>query len=482
MRRPSLASMAVLFAFLAAGDRFGQCADRGPGSGGNPSAAIAAASHRPNVLFLFTDDQRKDTIHALGNPHIKTPNLDKLVESGLTFQNAYCMGGNNAAVCLPSRQMLLSGLSWFAVKKADLTKVPNFPTSLNAAGYLTYHIGKKGNTPENVQKFFTENHYIQEAVSRQQGRPGEAVADGAVDFLRRWDKQKPFCMYVAFETPHDPRQAPPEYLAQYDPAKIPAPPNFLPFHPFDNGELTIRDEKLAPWPRGKEDIQGHLRDYYAVITFMDGQIGRILEALGKTGQYDNTIIIFSSDQGIAIGSHGLMGKQNLYEHSMGVPLVFCGPGIPKGKVSDTLCYLFDVYPTVCDLVGAKIPATLEGRSLAPILAGRTDRVRDTVFLAYKDVQRAVRDDRWKLIVYPQVHVAQLFDLKTDPYETKNLAADPTYADRIKRLTALMEEQQKLFGDTQPLRAEKPGPAAIDLDFFKQPPAKKAVPKIFPRVL
>lgn len=435
----------------------------------SPKADVRTSKPRkPNVLFFFTDDQRQDTVGALGNPHIQTPNLDELVESGFMFKNAYCMGGFSGAVCLPSRMMMLRGRSWFSVR--NLPKdAPNFPRSMNEAGYVSYHHGKQGNTDREVHKSFVHSHYLQDQAVRLSGEPGKVIADDAIDFLRTREKAMPFFMYLAFATPHDPRVAPQSYLDKYPLEKIPLPPNFQPFHPFDNGDLAIRDERLAPWPRTDEIIRKHLRDYYAVITYLDEQIGRIIQTLKEIGEYDNTIIIFSSDQGIAIGSHGLMGKQNLYEHSMGVPLIFCGPGISKGKSSDAFAYLFDVYPTVCDLVGTNVPAGLEGKSLAPIIQGQTPAVRDTIFLAYKDLQRAVRRGRWKLLCYPQVNKTQLFDLQQDPHETKNLADDPSQAKRIKELMALMVEQQKTFDDTQPLRSENPRPAEIGLDFFNNLP-------------
>jgi len=436
---------------------------------GQPAAG--KARKKPNVLFLFTDDQREDTITALGNPHIKTPNLDRLVKSGVVFRNAYCMGGFSGAVCLPSRMMMLRGRSWFSVR--GLPKgFSNFPKSLNEAGYVSYHHGKRGNTDRAVHTCFTHSHYLNDGAVRRSGHPGEVVANDAIQFLRAHKKDRPFFMYLAFACPHDPRIATKEYLGKYDVAKVPLPPNFMPFHPFNNGELVIRDERLAPWPRTPAVIRKHLRDYYAVITCLDGQIGRIIETLKEIGEYDNTIIIFSSDQGLAVGSHGLMGKQSLYEHSMGVPLIFSGPGIPRGRTTDTFAYLFDLYPTVCELVGARVPDGLEGRSLAPIIQGKAEKVRDTIFLAYKNLQRAVRRGRWKLLRYPQINKTQLFDLETDPHETKDLAGDPAHAGRIKELMALMAEQQKLFGDTQPLTSATPRPAEVDLDFFKKLPPRR----------
>jgi len=433
---------------------------------------------RPNFLFIFTDDQREDTVAALGNPHVKTPNLDKLVKSGMAFTNAYCMGGFSPAVCLPSRMMLLRGRSWFSVR--DVPKDgPNLARSLNEAGYVTYHHGKAGNADKWAHTFFTQSHYLGGKDDRTSGYPCKQLADDAIAFLRQYKEKssgewrdKPFCMYLAPANPHDPRVAARKYMDMYDVDKIPLPANYLPYHPFDNGEMFIRDEKLAPWPRTEKVIREHVRDYWAVVTAMDEQIGRILEALRETGEYDNTIIIFSSDQGIALGSHGLMGKQNLYEHSMCVPLIMSGPGIPPGASSDAPCYLFDVYPTICELAGAKTPASLEGKGLAPVIAGKAGSVRDTIFLGYMDCQRAVRHGQWKLIRYPKVNVTQLFDLQADPFETNNLADDPAHAGKVKELTALLAEQQKLFGDKLPLTADKPSPAKVDLEFFKKPPPRR----------
>lgn len=452
-----------------------------------PAARVRAegpAPGRPNVLFLFTDDQQEHTVRALGNPLIQTPNLDKLVEQGCVFQNAYCMGGYSAAVCLPARQMTLSGRAWFAVR--DLPKdAPNFPRSMNEAGYVTYHYGKRGNTAVEIQALFQHNRYLEnDNADRTCGYPGRAITDDAIAFLKEHRKTnlatptaaKPFCMYLAFANPHDPRVAAPEYLNRYPVDKIPLPPNFLPFHPFNNGELLIRDERLAPWPRPEENVRGQIRDYYAVITALDEQIGRILQCLREIGQYDNTIIVFSTDQGIALGCHGLMGKQNLYEPSMGIPLVFSGPGIPRGKSTEALAYIFDIYPTICELAGVPVPGGLDGKSLAPVIRGKADGVRDAIFLAYKDMQRAVRQGPWKLIRYPQINRVQLFNLKSDPYETKDLSADPAQAERIRQLTQLMEQEQRRFGDSQPLVVSDPKPGDVDMTYYQNAPPEQSKAK------
>jgi arylsulfatase A-like enzyme len=233
----------------------------------------------------------------------------------------------------------------------------------------------------------------------------------------------------------------------YPPDKVPLPRSFLPQHPFDNGELQVRDEKLARLPRTPEEMRRHLADYYAVISFMDAQIGRILAALEKNDQARNTIIIFSSDSGLAVGGlHGLMGKQNLYEHNK-PPLLIHGPGIPKGK-SEALVYLFDLFPTLCDLTGTPTPTGLDGQSLLPILKGEKTKVRDSLFGAYRDCQRMVRDERWKLLKYNAAGVrnVQLFDLANDPDEVTNLAADPRHREQVIRLEKLLVDAQKWAGD------------------------------------
>ena len=422
----------------------------------------AKAPKKPNVMFIYTDDQREDTVSALGNPNIKTPNLDSLVKRGMVFRNAYCMGGFSAAVCLPSRMQMLRGRCWFHVRNLP-AGFSNFPTSMKQAGYETFFLGKAGNSDTQVQSLFEHNGHVVATL-----QPGKPLADGTIEFLKARKKDRPFFIYLGGPAPHDPRIAPKEYMDMYDPAKIPLPPNFKPFHPFDNGEMKIRDEKLAHWPRGEDEIRGHLRDYYAMITHMDMEIGRIFQALKDTGEFDNTIVIFSSDQGIAIGSHGLMGKQNLYEHSMGVPLIFAGPGIPAGKETDAFAYHFDIFPTVCDLIGAPVPTDIDGKSLAGVIRGQAADVRDTIFLAYKDIQRAVRKGPWKLIRYPKVDKTQLFNLADDHCETKDLAGEPGQAARVKEMLALMDDQQKLFDDHDPLTVTKPAKAEVDLEFFRNP--------------
>ena len=438
-------------------------------------AAPLHAGARPNVVFILSDDQRADTIAALGNKQIKTPALDRLVKNGTFFSRAYCMGGMQGAICVPSRAMILSGRTLFRVRE-NLDKQTTWPEVLTRLGYATFMTGKWHNgRPSALRSFQLGDSvffggmgnplalpvadFARGAKVRDLGKSAKHAAvqfaDEAVAFIKKQKRGQPFLAYVAFTSPHDPRVATKELHDYYDAHKPPLPANFLPVHPFDNGEMTVRDEKLLPWPRTEKDVRQALADYYACITLMDAQVGRILAALEEAGLLENTIIIFASDHGLAIGSHGLLGKQNLYDHSMRAPLIVAGPGLPKGKTSDALCYLLDICPTVLDLTGSEIPAEVEGKSLAPLLRGKATRLRESLLCAYRDVQRSVRDERWHLIRYPKINKTQLFDLETDPEERADLAADPAQARRVEHLMDLLRRLQKQTGDEAPLSSARP---------------------------
>lgn len=425
---------------------------------------------QPNIIFLFTDDQRPDTIGALGNKVIQTPNLDILATTGFVFRNAYCQGSTMPAVCNPSRHMLLSGRSLYRFDPKR--KEGTFADVLNGAGYVSWHTGKRGNTAQAYHKAFHYSSYLEDEKERNSGHHGREAINRASSFLRnQWDQKKPLFMYIAFEGPHDPRVAAPEWLNRYKREDIPLPINYMPHHPFDNGEMLIRDERLAPWPRSREEVRKQLHDYYGCITSIDYQIGRLFATLKELKQYENTIFIFSADHGLAMGSHGLFGKQNLYEHSMKSPLLIAGPGVPRGS-SDALAYLFDIFPTAAEFAGAKMPTDIEGQSLVSVMTGKKESVRDTLFLAYRDVQRAVRRGDWKLIRYPKVDVTQLFDLRNDPHEMKSLADDPVHSKKRQEMMTLLVAQQNVFGDKTPLTVAMPQKAKVDETFFQKAPRPK----------
>lgn len=474
--------------------------DRGPTAhAGSTGPTRTPGEKRPNIVFFFADDQRFNTIHALGNRQIRTPTLDALVEAGTTLTHAHIMGGSAGAVCMPSRAMLMTGRTLYHIE-GEGQEIPRehvlLGEALRGAGYTTFGTGKWHNGPSSYARSFStgdeiffggmEDHWtvpayhfdpsgrydlrqpfirdpwLSNAVAYRRCdhiTPGkhssELFADAAISFLEEQPADEPFFAYVSFMAPHDPRSMPAEYLQLYDPDTIELPPNFLPEHPFDNGDLQVRDEHLAAWPRTEAEIRRHIAEYYAMITHLDAQIGRVMDTLRRRGLGDDTIVVFAGDNGLALGQHGLMGKQNLYDHSVRVPLVFSGPGVPRGQQREAYCYLLDIFPTLVDLVGLDTPRTVEGVSLVPAMRDSAEQVRELLLCAYRGVQRSARDSRYKLIEYvvDGRRTTQLFDVQTDPWEMTNLAADAGYAAHVTRLRGELERWRTELDDNRPGQGE-----------------------------
>jgi arylsulfatase A-like enzyme len=253
--------------------------------------------------------------------------------------------------------------------------------------------------------------------------------------------------------PHDPRTTPKAYRDLYQDDSITIPGNFMGVHPFDNGEMDVRDEHLEAWPRTPAAIRRHLADYYAMITHLDDRIGDIVDTVARQGKLNRTIFILAGDNGLAIGSHGLMGKQNLYDHSIHVPLLWAGPGIVPGHISHSRCYLFDIFPTVCDLLGIETPSTVDGISMAKQLTDSSLGVAGgrgphaTMCFAYKNLQRCIMDDTRKLIKYTVPQPCgdgttiryQLFDRQSDPSELRDISSEPQEQAHLERLGKHLEE-------------------------------------------
>lgn len=433
---------------------------------------------KPNILFFFTDDQRFDTIHALGQEQLVTTNMDRLVANGTSFTHACIPGGNHEAVCMPSRAMLHTGRTLFHLQGAG----EGIPAEhlllgevLHQAGYRCFGTGKWHNGSPSYARSFSdgaeiffggmEDHWNVPACDfdpsgRYERKPlcdnawssnelswrqcdhiragkhsSELFAEASIDFLRGYTSEQPFFLYISFMAPHDPRTMPREYLEMYPPGKIELPPNLLPRHPFNMGKMQVRDELLAPWPRTPELIRRHIAEYYAMISHLDAQIGRVVVELDRLGLTENTIVLLAGDNGLAVGQHGLMGKQNNYEHSVRVPLILSGPGVPRGEKRDAFVYLLDIYPTLCELVGIEIPESVEGKSLVPALKDPEQKIRKSLFFAYEEFQRSVRTRRFKLIEYVvrgRRH-SQLFDLDSDPWETQNLVASVDHRQTLQQL-------------------------------------------------
>ena len=428
----------------------------------------------PNIVFLISDDHRSDALGAAGNASVHTPVMDALAAQGTLLTHACNMGAMHGAVCMPSRAMIMTSRTLFHLQEGGRVIPPGdvtFPELLRGNGYRTHAVGKwHSDEASHLRCFETGSSLFFGGMFQNQWQPAvcqrtpagsghtppvtvdrhatELFADSAVNFLKEYRDDKPFMLYVAFTSPHDPRTPPKEYLDRYPPEKIPLPPNFLPEHPFDNGEVRGRDEELAPFPRTPKIVQRHTADYYGMVTHLDAQIGRILAALDASGRAGNTIVVYTADHGLAVGRHGLFGKQNLYDHSIRVPMILRGPFIPRGKRIDSFCYLLDLYPTFCELLGIDAPGTVEGKSLVPLFDGNREALRETMFFAYKSNIRSVRDVRMKLLEYTVkgAHTTQLFDTIADPYETRNLAADKQYADILAQLRTELARWQGAVDD------------------------------------
>ncbi len=457
---------------------------------------------RPNIIFILTDDQRFDTIGALNCPDIDTPNFDRLVRSGLAFTQATIMGGTSPAVCMPSRNMILTGRGLYEIN-AHSRIIPEdhvtFPEVLRNAGYRTWHVGKwhqdlashkrcfmdgaklfmsgiEANPQEcdfhwhlHLFDYRADSNYVKGEYQcqdppirpftppytrhKEDGLHSSTVfTNAAIDMIRSHDQgDDPFMLYLAYVAPHDPRQYPSRYFRKYNADDIPLPENFLPRHPFDNGDLMVRDELLAGHPRLPWEIREHIKDYYAIVSHLDEEIGRLLDTLDETGRADDTIVILAGDNGLAVGQHGLMGKQNLYEHSIRVPLIMRGPDIPRNARSETPCYLADLCPTLCEMAGASAPGSATAKSLLPAVTNQNRRIHDRTYHGYLDIQRALRQRPYKLIEY---HVngqrrTQLFDIVADPKEMHDLAGDASCAEVLRRMQTEILLCRDACGDYQP---------------------------------
>jgi choline-sulfatase len=474
------------------------------GPGGFASRSVAAAARRPNILFIIVDDQ-SPLEFKIYNPKsaLQTPNIDRLAAEGMTFDEAYHMGAFISAVCTPSRHMIKCGRTlWHlpiapeAAKRCPPELEQNTIAAVfNRAGYDTMRTGKPGNSYEAAKKFFTVNKEskgragVQPEGTAWHGQQVMDYLDGRVDTKDR----DPFLIYFGFSHPHDPRNGTEELLAKYgatnhtDPNNLPPanpkqpllPVNYLPAHPFPTTLLPDqRDETQVSgvWKnRDERTIRNEIGRYFACSEDIDTQIGRVLRKLEAMGEMENTWIFYTSDHGIAIGRHGLQGKQNLYQHTWRVPFIAKGPGIKAGSRVGGNIYLLDVLATLCDIAGFAAPGSNEGVSFKPVLDGRQSEIRDVLYGVHgggtKPGMRCVKKGDWKLIKYDgdngAVHETQLFNLAENPDELLqqhhdpavialtgmtpaknqiNLAADPRHADKLAEMEALLLAEMRRLHD------------------------------------
>ncbi len=482
-----------------------------------PKPPATAETTKPNIVFLFTDDQTFASINALGNEEIHTPNLDRMVKAGTSFTHAYNMGGWHGAVCVASRSMIISGAYlWNAQEKARLWAAKDstalqqtWPKLMEQEGYDTYMTGKwhveapadvifsqtehirpgmppdrRGELSAAFKKWETEsgdmkdwNNYLPMEYARPTDENdiewlatdtlqggfweggthwSEVVRNDALDFIdRAKTKKNPFFMYLAFNAPHDPRQAPQRFLDMYPLDSIAVPDNFLPEYPWKDAignEPTLRDEALAPYPRTEYAVKKHRQEYYAIISHLDEQIGIILDTLTASGKMDNTYIFFGADHGLSVGQHGLIGKQSLFDHSVRIPLILMGPDVPKNQTLSQDVYLQDIMATSLDLAGIDKPDYVQFKSFKKLLSEEnTQGNYHGVYGAYMNLQRMIRKDGYKLLVYPKIDKVLLFDMKTDPHEINDLADKPEHQEKVKVLFEDLMELQKTMNDSLDLK-------------------------------
>lgn len=437
---------------------------------------------KPNVLFIVTDDQRWDTIHALGNSEILTPNLDKLAKRGTAFVRSHIAGGTCGAVCMPSRAMILTGRNPFHLEElggnipeehktvAEVFKnngyetvglgkwhngCPGYARSFTQGAKIFFGgmwdhwnvptcrydpTGKYDNVINFVVDFYNDNHPQEQHCDEFD--PGKhsstLLTDAAIELLEKNAAgDKPFFMYLAYLAPHDPRTMPDSFRQMYDSEKITLPPNFQQIIDTNYPLMVHRDEHLASYPRKEDEIREHIAEYYAMITHLDYEIGRLLDALHESGEEENTIVVFTGDNGLAVGQHGWLGKEDIYEHGVRTPLIFAGPGIAENVKNEAYVYLYDVFPTLCEKAGLDIPDSVDGKSFARLLDGYGgESFRDELYLIFDEFVRGVKDEEYKLIEYRNGDADKdkwtfLYNLRKDPWETENLAAKPEYAQKVR---------------------------------------------------
>lgn len=436
------------------------------------SPAMGQGHEQPNFLLIVSDDQRPDTFPGTGGKMQVMSAIQRLAQRGTVLPQANCA----YPVCVPSRTEMLTGRIFPRAIDHNQTQPPTLPEQLRAAGYVAWHVGKWHMAGKPITRGFTESRALftesatnpkppmtydshgraitgyrgwvfQDDAGNEYPELGvgltpdisERFADAAIELIKRGSPQ-PFFLHLNFTAPHDPRLMPTGLENKYPPDSLPMPGNFQPMPAI---ELKTRDENLLPRPLAPQAIKEELSAYYAQIDYMDEQIQRVLDALAESGKADNTVIIYVSDHGLALGSHGLIGKQNLYDHTLLTPCVIAGPGIKQDNVIDAQVYLRDISATILRLSGASIPDAWDGVDLLPLLRGAVAEVHPYVIGYYMDESRTVRTHEWKLILYPKKGLLHLFNIRQDPLEKVNLADDPQYSVIIDDLQAKLQEWSSL---------------------------------------
>lgn len=465
---------------------------------------LPAVERKPNFVYIFTDDQRWDALGVVQKeqedrarfPWLKTPHLDRLAREGVRFRNAFVVN----ALCAPSRATLVTG-QYGHVNGVVNNHTPHpdgnlsLPALLRPAGYTSAYIGKwhhgsqSGKRPgfDYSASFVGQGKYfdcpveINGVATPTQGFIDDVTTEYAAGFIRA-NKDQPFLMILGYKTCHGPFAPPPRHEKTYEGEQARRVPNLgarAPYRPIDAKPAAAKAaESDAPTvPTNLGMFRG--------ITAIDDNVGKLLDLLDELKLTDDTVVCFSSDNGFYLGEHGLGDKRSAYEEALRVPMLVRYPRLmPQGRTEDRMVLNVDPAPTFLDLAGMQVPATMHGRSWKPLLAGEANVPwRDSFFYCYffergfaTPTTTAVRTENAKLIKYPgHDDWTEVFDLKDDPYETKNLAADPAYAELRKTLEAEYDKQAKAIRFQVPAFADQP-PADGSLPTTKKAETKKKAAK------
>lgn len=464
---------------------FGGCA---------PALVRNARARRPNIVFIMTDDHARSAMSLYGNRVVRTPNLDRIAQEGLRFDQAFVTN----SLCLPSRATFLTGQyshthgmrtngeeSGFT-REPRLRHLQTWPVLLQAAGYHTGMVGKWhiNSPPQGYDytamirgqgTYFDPEMWIQGQWRSESGHTDDVIGRHALRFVAQAPRDRPFALLYQFKAPHRDWNPAPRFRERFQDMDIPLPDSFE--QSLDTRSDAVRgtmmriaempDFRKGSAPGGaagealaKANFQQFMRNYYRVLLGVDENVGRFLDHLARSGLAEDTLVVYTTDNGFFLGEHGLFDKRLMYEPSIRIPLLLRWPGgIEPGRIDDTHFALnIDLAPTMLALGGAPAASAMQGESWRPLIEGRQVDWRQDFLYEYYEYpavhcvrpHRGVRTARWKLIEFwLEPHEYELYDLQADPGERHNLAAEPAHAQTLALLRTRLAELRTRYGDTDP---------------------------------
>jgi arylsulfatase A-like enzyme len=433
-----------------------------------------------NIVCIIADDHRASALGRFGREPVNTPHLDGMAAEGCHFRQLRIEGGRCRAVCIPTRASLITGCSVAKAcedveGRALKPNAPMLPAVLRQSGYHCEIIGKWHQDIPSLHRGFDNGSMIFTAgmgdhhalavhnwESLERGTSpepyllkkysSEAYGDATVEFLRKREAlpAQPFYLQVGLSLPHDPFDPPPGWVDPPEERLPPLPPDFQPRHPFDIGDIDVRDEQLLPWPRPPLEVRRMAARYYAMIGAIDTLVGRVRKALEESGLADNTVVLYTGDHGLCGGRHGLLGKQSVYDAALRIPGIMCGPGVPAGRSIDALASQLDLSPTLLDFAQCgNSMDDADGCSLRPVMENSSGASPGKFhFARYRHYQRAITDGRHKLIatrVDGDLRL-QWFDLNSDPDECHDLVGNPECHPNIRKMVEVLNRYLRRGND------------------------------------